>query len=140
METRINKSNNEQNIEIAVVGAHLRGMPLNYQLTDLSANFLYEIKTAQKYKLFRLKGDEILKPGLVKVEFGSSIKLEVWTMPTENLGYFEKNISSPLCIGNIELENNKIVKGFLCEYYATLDAEDISNFGGWKAYINSINQ
>jgi len=131
---------NQERINIAVVGAHLKNMPLNYQLTDLNGIYEYSTKTAKKYRLFKLPNKKVLKPGLIKVENGNSISVEIWSIPIEKFGYFEKNISGPMCIGNIELENGKEVKGFLCEYFATLEAEDISIFGGWKAYINSINQ
>ena len=140
MEIQINKSNNNEYIEIAVVGAHLKGMPLNYQLTQLDASFLYKTKTAKKYKLYKLKDEEVLKPGLLKTIIGYAIELEVWRMPIKNLGYFEKFVLSPLVIGNIEIEDGNEVKGFLCEHFATIEAEDISMYGGWKAYLKSINK
>lgn len=134
------KSCNKEEIEIAVVGAHLKNMPLNYQLTDLNASYSYKTKTAKKYKLYKLANENIAKPGLIKADEGFAIELEIWSLPIENLGAFQKNISTPLCIGDIELENGKYVKGFLCEHIATLEAEDISAFGGWKAYLNSIEK
>ncbi|WP_320034481.1 allophanate hydrolase [Halarcobacter sp.] len=134
-----NKDKKER-IEIAVVGAHLKNMPLNYQLTDLDASYVYRTRTAKKYKLYNLVNEDIAKPGLIKTDDGYAIEIEVWSLPIKNLGAFEKNISTPLCIGDIELENGKYVKGFLCEHIATLEAEDISAFGGWKAYLNSIEK
>ncbi|WP_419767485.1 allophanate hydrolase [Arcobacter sp.] len=124
-------------IEVAVVGTHLRGMPLNKDLVKLNARFLYEAKTTPNYKLFKLQDEEILKPGLIQDENGVSIELEVWAIPIENLGEFERTIPKPLCIGSIELENKKTVKGFLCEASALIGAKDISSFGGWKAFLNS---
>jgi allophanate hydrolase len=124
-------------IEVAVVGAHLRGMPLNKDLLKLNSRFLYDVKTSANYKLFKLKSEDISKPGLIQDENGVQINLEVWAIPIENMGAFEKTILKPLCIGSIELENKKIVKGFLCESSALIGADDISAFGGWKAFLNS---
>jgi allophanate hydrolase len=32
------------------------------------------------------------------------------------------------------------VKGFICEPWALADAQDITAFGGWRAYIASLNK
>ncbi|RXJ69212.1 allophanate hydrolase [Halarcobacter ebronensis] len=127
-------------IEFAVVGAHMQEMPLNNELLKLNSRFLYKSKTAKKYKFYKLQGDSPIRPGLVKVKDGVAIELEVWAMPMENFGAFEKTIPSPLCIGTIELENSKEVKGFLCESYAIETATNISQFGGFRTYLDSISK
>lgn len=126
-----------QMIDIAIVGVHLTGMPLNKDLLDLDAQFLISTKTSAKYKLYKLEGTKPVKPGLIQCNNGVSIDLEIWSMPIENMGEFEKTISKPLCIGTIELEDGTFVKGFLCESYVLEKAEDISHFSGFRAYINS---
>ena len=57
-------------VRLAVVGAHLKGMPLHSQLTDRHARFIKACKTAPKYQLFALANTSPPKPGLVRVREG----------------------------------------------------------------------
>jgi allophanate hydrolase len=125
---------------IAVVGAHLTGEPLNYQLTDRDGRLVRKTKTAPIYQLFAIPGTSPAKPGLVRVgaEYGVSIELELWELPTAMFGEFLIQVPSPLTIGVIHLSDGRTVKGFLCEEVAVQDALNISAFGGWKAYLKSL--
>lgn len=38
-------------------------------------------------------------------------------------------------IGDVLLEDNSTVKGFIGETYAVAAAADITSFGGWRAYL-----
>jgi allophanate hydrolase len=128
-----------ERMTIAVVGAHLTGQPLNYQLTDRDARFVRTAKTAPSYQLFALPGTSPLKPGLVRIgaEGGDSIDLEIWELPVAQIGNFLREVPSPLTIGTIHLSDGRTVKGFLCEEAAVQDALNISAFGGWKAFLKS---
>ncbi len=126
----------DNSIHLAVVGAHLRGQPLNHQLTDLGAVFVRTALTAPFYRLYALLKTDPSKPGLIRVgTAGAEIRVEVWQLPVERFGAFIKNVSAPLCIGAIELKGGDLVKGFLCEAHVIPDARDITNFGGWVAYL-----
>jgi allophanate hydrolase len=124
-------------IAIAVVGAHLSGMPLNGELRSLSARLLRATTTAADYKLYALKGAVPPKPGLVRVERGSGarITLETWALTAESFGTFVNNIPSPMAIGTLRLDDGSEVKGFLVEPAALEGARDISEFGGWRRYM-----
>jgi allophanate hydrolase len=124
-------------IAIAVVGAHLSGMPLNGELRSLSARLLRATTTAADYKLYALKGTVPPKPGLVRVERGSGarITLETWALTAESFGTFVNNIPSPMAIGTLRLDDGSEVKGFLVEPAALEGARDISEFGGWRRYM-----
>ena len=126
-------------IKVAVVGAHLSGMPLNTQLTERGATMVGKAQTAPHYKFFALPGTVPPKPGLVRVapNTGASIALEVWEMPVEQYGSFVALIPAPLGIGTLELSDGSSVQGFVCEAQATAGAQDISHLGGWRAYIAS---
>jgi allophanate hydrolase len=121
-------------VQVAVVGAHLSGMPLNHELTERGARLLKTARTAWAYRLFALDG----KPGLVRAEHGTSIEVEVWDMPAQYFGDFVARIPAPLGIGTIELEDGTRVKGFLCEHHAVQGRPDISSWGGWRAYCASL--
>jgi allophanate hydrolase len=123
-------------IEIAVVGAHLSGMPLNGELTALGATFLRATTTTADYRLFALPGGPPARPGLIRVgQGGAAIALEVWALPAEGFGRFVAGIPSPLGIGTLALADGTRVKGFLCEQIATEDASDVTEFGGWRAFV-----
>jgi allophanate hydrolase len=129
-----------ERIEIAVVGAHLTGLPLNRELVDLGASFSREVETAPDYRLFALPGSAPAKPGLLRVAdgAGSAIKAEVWTLDRAGFGDFVARIPAPLGIGTIRLNDGGSVKGFLVEAEAVKAAEDVSGFGGWRAYLASL--
>jgi allophanate hydrolase len=128
---------------LAVVGAHLRGMPLNHQLTSRGATFVEETATAPRYRLFSLAGSQPPKPGLLRLlpaeSGGASIVVELWNMPSGNFGAFTAEIPPPLGIGTLELADGRLVKGFICEPAGLAGAEDITSFGGWRAYLASVS-
>jgi allophanate hydrolase len=127
-----------ETIEIAVVGAHLTGEPLNPQLTDLGGTFVKAYRTAPIYRFYALAGTVLPKPGLVRVhEAGFAIEVEVWALSPESFGRFVAMIPAPLGVGTLNLDDGSTVKGFLCESYATADAVDISHLGGWRAYLSA---
>jgi allophanate hydrolase len=126
-------------LPIAVVGAHLSGLPLNGQLRERGATLRESVHTAPCYRLFALPGTTPPKPGLQRcAEGGRSIEVEVWDMPMAALGSFLALIPSPLGLGSLELADGRFVHGFVCEAHALAGARDISGFGGWRAYLASL--
>ena len=128
-------SDNE--MAIAAVGAHMRDLPLNYQLTEKGGRFLFATQTAPQYNLYCLQGDSPLRPGLVKYEEGNSIELEIWAIAKDKVGQFLSEIPSPLGLGTISLVDNQHVTGFLCESHGLKGSQDISEFGGWRKFLLS---
>jgi allophanate hydrolase len=124
-------------IALAVVGAHLSGMPLNRELTSSGARFLEESATAANYRLFLLPGSAPPKPGLLRVHAGggAAIAVEIWAMPADDFGPFVATVPPPLSIGTLALADGREVKGFLVEAAATQGARDISAFGGWRVFM-----
>jgi len=127
-------------VRVAVVGAHLSGMPLHHQLTERHARFVGEAHTAPDYLLFALGNTQPPKPGMLRVAKGQGVPvaLEIWEMSAAHFGTFVALIPSPLCIGTLQLDDGQSVHGFLCEAQATLGAKDISRFKGWRAYIDHL--
>ena len=126
-------------IQLAVVGTHLTGMPLNFQLTSRGATLVAKTATAAHYQLFALANTQPAKPGLAYSQYGQSIEVEVWDVPLARFGEIVAEVPAPLGIGNVQLINGTWVKGFICEGYALEQANNISHFGGWRTYINSLN-
>jgi allophanate hydrolase len=127
-------------IAIAVVGAHLTGMPLNGELKSFGARFLERTMTTADYRLFLLPGTAPAKPGLLRVgvDAGVAVDVEIWTMPAEQFGRFVASIPAPLSIGTLTIADGRDVKGFLVEAAATRDARDISAFGGWRNFMEQM--
>jgi allophanate hydrolase len=123
-------------VQLAVVGAHLTGQPLNWQLTDRKATFLRTARTAPGYRLYALAGTVPAKPGLFRDAAGQGlIELEIWEMDFAAFGSFVAEIPPPLGIGTVSLEDGGTVKCFLGEPYAIAGAEDITAFGGWRNWL-----
>jgi allophanate hydrolase len=123
---------------LAVCGAHMQGLPLNHQLRDRGGYLIQATTTAPRYRLFALPGGPPLRPGMIRVrQDGARIELEVWALPTEQVGSFIAAIPAPLGVGKIELDSGASVTGFLCEGYASEGAADITSYGGWRDYVKA---
>jgi len=127
-------------ISLAVVGAHLTGQPLNWQLTDRGARLMKTCRTASGYRLYALAGTVPAKPGLVRDDAfaGPGIEVEVWAVPEDRFGGFVAAVPPPLGIGSATLENGDVVKCFICEGYAIESATEITSFGGWRNYLRGV--
>ncbi|MEM9160237.1 MAG: allophanate hydrolase [Verrucomicrobiota bacterium] len=122
---------------ILVCGAHMTGLPLNSQLTELGAVFNRSTQTAKAYRLFALPGATPPKPGMVRdEEKGESIEVEIWNLPETQWAKFISQIPAPLGIANIELADGSTVKGFSCESYATQGAEEVTHHKSWRFYLS----
>ncbi|WP_205754855.1 allophanate hydrolase [Azoarcus sp. DD4] len=128
----------EPTVRLVVVGAHLSGLPLNWQLVERNARLLETTRTAPEYRLFALPGTTPPKPGLVRVASGgAAIEVEVWELPARHFGSFVALIPAPLAIGTVVLEGGRELKGFICEGLAASSAQDISASGGWRNYLRT---
>lgn len=126
-------------IKLAVCGAHMSGLPLNWQLTDRHARLSAVTFSAPEYKLYALPGGPPYRPGMVRVtQGGASIALEVWEIPVEHYGSFVAGIPAPLGIGTVRLIDGSAVQGFVCESIAAVEAKDISHLGSWRNYISKL--
>ena len=125
---------------IMVVGAHLTGMPLNHELTGPGGKLIKTCRTASDYQLFVLPNTVPPKPGLLrKPGFkGPGLAVEVWSLPMAAFGNFVNRIPAPLGVGKVTLDDGSSVTGFLCEPYAVEGAREITDLGGWRAYIASL--
>jgi allophanate hydrolase len=122
-------------IRLAVVGAHLRDMPLHWQLTSREACFVEATRTAPTYRLYAMAGSVPPKPALVHDAGGGAIEVEVYELDAARFGTFVAEVPPPLAIGTVTLDDGSQVKGFVAEPRAIVGAEDITALGGWRAYI-----
>ena len=128
-------------VTLAVVGAHLGGMPLHWQLTSRDARLVRRGRTADAYRLYAMAHQAPPKPALVHVgDGGASIEVEVYELSVEAFGSFVVEVPPPLAIGTVTLDDGTQVKGFVCEPRALDGARDITHLGGWRAYIQEQSQ
>jgi allophanate hydrolase len=130
-------------VQVAVCGAHLSGLPLNWQLTQRGATLVRAVRSAPAYRLLALPGGPPYRPGMVRVDGASAhqagaIELEIWELPASEFGSFVAGIPAPLGIGTVLLEDGTQVQGFVCESYAADGAVDITALGGWRAYLATL--
>ncbi|MBB4192143.1 allophanate hydrolase [Rhizobium aethiopicum] len=125
-------------VPIVVVGAHLTGMPLNHELTRPGGRRIRSCRTAPDYRLFVLPGTVPPKPGLIREPGfdGTGLEVEVWKVTPEAFGRFVQNIPAPLGIGKVTLDDGSQISGFLCEAHAIEGAREITELGGWRAYVS----
>lgn len=126
----------DNEILVGVCGAHMSGLPLNWQLTDLDASLVKKTKSKEGYRLYVLENKDPIRPGMIyDSSVDTKIDVEVWSMPVQNFGKFMKQIASPLGIGSVYLEDESIVYGFLCESDYLKGAKEISDLGSWRSFI-----
>lgn len=127
-------------VELFVLGAHLAGQPLNHQLTDRGGHLLREAQTTHRYRLFALPTTPA-KPGLCQVDphdpDAQSILGELWSLPVAGIGSLLADLPAPMTLGRVNLIDGTDPIGFLCEPSALADAEEITAYRGWRAYVSA---
>lgn len=119
----------------AVNGTLMRGLELNPNMLDAGATFVREARTAPVYRLWSINDRH---PGMVRVAAGgTAIALEVWEVDGVGLIRILEQEPAGLTIGRVLLDDHSEVLGVLAEPYLTQDKREITNFGGWRAYIAS---
>jgi allophanate hydrolase len=124
-----------ESVKLAVVGAHLEGMPLHWQLTSRNAKLVETTTTAPTYRLYAMANSVPPKPALVYAGDGAAIAIEVYELDVAAFGSFVAEVPPPLAIGTVTLADGSEVKGFVSEPRAIVAAEDITALGGWRAYL-----
>lgn len=129
---------NPNTVDVVVCGAHLEGLPLNWQLTERGALLKCRTKTSPCYRLYALAGGPPFRPALVQDNTqGAAIDVELWTLPVSEFGSFVAGIPAPLGIGKVQLHDGTQACGFICEGQGVLDAKEITHLGSWRTYLSN---
>lgn len=132
--SKVSVSDN-RTIDVLVCGAHLDGLPLNWQLKERGAVLKEKTTTAACYRMYALAGGPPYRPGLIMdADEGQAIDVEVWSLPSSEFGSFVAGIPAPLGIGKVKLISGETVSGFICESSGLEGADEITHLGGWRAY------
>ncbi|MEO8615444.1 MAG: allophanate hydrolase [Luteolibacter sp.] len=130
-------------IPVLVCGAHLEGLALHWQLADRGAVLREKTHTAAIYRMYAMPANGTIppRPALVRDDAaGTAIAVEVWELTPAAFGDFVSKIPSPLGIGKVLLKSGEEVPGFIAEPRATLGAEEITQHGGWSAWLESRSE
>lgn len=142
-EPRETDADAQPGIPLLVCGAHLEGLALHWQLEERGAILRERTRTAAVYRMYAMPAGGNLppRPALVRDDAaGASIAVEVWELQPAEFGDFVSKIPAPLGIGKVLLESGAEVPGFIAEPRATEGAEDITSFGGWRAWMKESLQ
>ncbi|MEO8891275.1 MAG: glutamyl-tRNA amidotransferase [Coleofasciculaceae cyanobacterium] len=126
-----------ETINLAVNGTLMRGLELNSNLLTIGATFLQEAETAPQYRLWSINDRH---PAMLRVQSGgNAIALEIWSVPTASLATILLQEPPGLSIGKVYLSTGEIVLGVLGEPILCENQREITQWGGWRAYIQAIS-
>ena len=122
-------------ISLAVNGTLMRGLELNANMTGAGAIFVREATTAPAYRLWSINDRH---PAMIRVASGGvPVAVEVWAVPPEGLAKILLQEPPGLCIGKVRLADGEEVLGVLGEPLLCEGQREITQHGGWRAYVAS---
>ncbi len=120
---------------LAVNGTLMRGLELNRNMLDAGAAFVREAVTAPVYRLWSV-GNRY--PAMIRVaDGGAAITVELWQVDAAGLMRILEQEPPGLTIGRILLAGGDEVLGVLAEPYVVAGQVEITQWGGWRAYLGS---
>jgi gamma-glutamylcyclotransferase (GGCT)/AIG2-like uncharacterized protein YtfP len=121
---------------LAVNGTLMRGLALNPNLLAVNAEFVRETATEPSYRLWSIADRH---PAMVRVTSGGrAVAVEVWSVPPEGLAAILANEPDGLTIGKVRLADGTVVLGVLGEWALCEGQKEITEFGGWRVYVNTL--
>ena len=124
-------------VKLAVNGTLMRGLELNGNMIDAGATFVREAATVPAYRLWSINDRH---PAMIRVASGGvSVAVEVWAVSPEGLAQILLQEPPGLCIGKVSLSDGEEVLGVLGEPLLCEGQREITQHGGWRAYIASKN-
>jgi hypothetical protein len=118
---------------LAVNGTLMRGLELNANLVEAGATFVREARTAPAYRLWSIRDRH---PAMIRVaDGGAAIAVEVWSVPPAGLATILSKEPPGLCIGKVRLDDGSETLGVLGEPALCDGMREITEYGGWRAYV-----
>ena len=120
---------------LAVNGTLMRGLELNKNLRDVGGTFVREDETDACYRIWSIDDRH---PAMLRTPGeGTNVAVEVWEVPVEGLANLLLAEPPGLAIGKVVLRDGSIVLGVLGEPFLCQGKQEITAYGGWRAFIAS---
>jgi len=122
-------------LKLAVNGTLMRGLELNPNMINAGAIFVREAANGPAYRLWSIDDRH---PAMIRVTSGGvSVAVEVWAVPPDGLAKILAQEPPGLCIGKVRLADGEEVLDVLGEPLLCEGHREITQHGGWRAYIAS---
>lgn len=123
-----------QTVYLAVNGTLMRGLELNPNLLAVGGSFVRETVTEPSYRLWSIKDRY---PAMLRVaDGGVAIAVEVWAIPADGISEILLKEPAGLCVGKVRLADGEEVLGILGEAILCEGQREITEWGGWRRYVN----
>ena len=125
-------------LNLAVNGTLMQGLALCPNLVNVGATFERETRTEAAYRIWTI---DDRYPAMIKVsEGGVAVAVEVWNVPLAGLGIVLSQEPPGLAIGKVRLADGEEVLGVIGEPLTVEGKQEITQYGGWRAYQTSLKQ
>jgi hypothetical protein len=123
------------NVLFAVNGTLMRGLALNANLVAAGATFMRDDETDACYRIWSIDDRH---PAMLRTPGeGTNVAVELWEVPVPGLVSILLAEPAGLAIGKVVLRDGSIVLGVLGEPFLCEGKREITEYGGWRAYVRS---
>ncbi|TMH37736.1 MAG: glutamyl-tRNA amidotransferase [Betaproteobacteria bacterium] len=120
---------------LAVNGTLMRGLALNANMLAAGARFVRDDETDACYRVWSIDDRH---PAMLRTPGeGTRVAVELWEVPVEGLATILLAEPPGLAIGKVVLRDGSVVLGVLGEPFLCRGQLEITEFGGWRAYMAS---
>ncbi|MEQ0561113.1 amidase family protein [Amycolatopsis sp. NEAU-NG30] len=119
----------EPGVDVVVFGAHLRGQPLNGELTALGARFGGPVRTIEGYRMVLLDTDPP-QPGVVPGS--ASLDGERWRLSPAAFERFAATLGEPFELDRVELDDGSAA---LAVRSRVADGPGLDRYESWRGYV-----
>ena len=120
---------------LAVNGTLMRGLALNANMLAAGARFVRDDETDACYRVWSIDDRH---PAMLRTPGeGTRVAVELWEVPVEGLATILLAEPPGLAIGKVVLRDGSVVLGVLGEQFLCRGHLEITEFGGWRAYMAS---
>ena len=136
MSTEASTEAGKKTLKLAENGTLMRGLALCPNLLNVGAQFERETRTEETYMLWTID-DKYTAKEKVK-DGGTAEAVEISQVPLAGLGIVLSQEPPGLAIGKVTLEDGEEVLGVIGEPLTVEGKKEITAFGGWRAYQESL--
>lgn len=128
----------EDSVLMGVNGTFMRGMELNYYVTDLGGTFVREARTNDCYRMWSIYD---IHPAIMRTPGeGTNLDLEIWSVPKKNLPKLLDTAPTGLTLGKVHLDDGSYVFGLLAEPFIVDGQFEITQYASWREYEKTIKK